>query len=378
MKPLLLALLTLPGVFAEPPAVEVRRLPPGAVQPVAITEAGGDVHLVWLQGEPKAADVYYQKLPGGRTNGSAPIRVNHQPGSAIAIGTIRGAQIAIGRQGRIHLAWNGSSAVQSPANAGVALWYTHGDETGRAFEPERNLMGKTVALDGGASVAADPDGRVYVVWHAAPDADHHAETARRVFLARSTDDGKTFAAERPVSPPNGACGCCGLRSATDRSGNLLVLYRSAPAVDQRDMTLLVSRDQGTTFLPVLTDPWPTGQCPMSSAACVAGPAGVGLAWETKGQVFGSFGTPAAKAFTPAIVIAPTRGSKHPALASNAAGESLAVWSEGTGWQKGGQVAWRSLDTAGRLVGETTIAPGLPVWSSPAAFARDDGRFVVLF
>ena len=98
MKTFLLALLALPAGLANSPAVEVRRLPPGAVQPVAVTDTGGDVHLVWLQGDPKAADVYYQKLPGGRTNGSAPIRVNYQPGSALALGTIRGAQLAVGRQ----------------------------------------------------------------------------------------------------------------------------------------------------------------------------------------------------------------------------------------------------------------------------------------
>jgi hypothetical protein len=34
-------------------------------------------------------------------------------GSALAIGTIRGGQIAIGRGGRIHVAWDGSSVVRS-------------------------------------------------------------------------------------------------------------------------------------------------------------------------------------------------------------------------------------------------------------------------
>jgi hypothetical protein len=34
--------------------------------------------------------------------------VNSQPESAIAAGTIRGAQLAIGKAGRVHVAWNGS------------------------------------------------------------------------------------------------------------------------------------------------------------------------------------------------------------------------------------------------------------------------------
>ena len=38
---------------------------------------------------------------------SKPIPVN-QPGSAMALGNIRGAQMAVGRGNRIHIAWNGT------------------------------------------------------------------------------------------------------------------------------------------------------------------------------------------------------------------------------------------------------------------------------
>ena len=39
---------------------------------------------------------------------SAPVSVNNEPKSAIAMGTIRGAQLAIGKAGTIHVAWNGA------------------------------------------------------------------------------------------------------------------------------------------------------------------------------------------------------------------------------------------------------------------------------
>ena len=42
-------------------------------------------------------------------------------------------------------------------------WYDV-DEDGQ-FEPQRNLMQETFALDGGGSVAADAEGNVYVAWH---------------------------------------------------------------------------------------------------------------------------------------------------------------------------------------------------------------------
>ena len=40
----------------------------------------------------------------GSATFSVPIKVNSLPGSAIAAGNIRGAHIAIGRNGRVHVA----------------------------------------------------------------------------------------------------------------------------------------------------------------------------------------------------------------------------------------------------------------------------------
>jgi len=49
-----------------------------------------------------------------------------------------------------------------------------------------------------------------------------------VYLARSTDDGKTFAREVPISPAAlGACGCCGMRAFADERGVVFILYRTA-------------------------------------------------------------------------------------------------------------------------------------------------------
>src|SRR2546429_244602 len=116
----------------------------------------------------------------------------------------------------------------------------------KAFEPQRNLMQYATGGDGGISIAADAHGAVYAVWHAM--GAEPGEGHRRVYLARSTDDGKTFAREVPISPPAlGACGCCGMRAFADERGTLFILYRAAAENIHRDMTLLVSTDQGDTF-----------------------------------------------------------------------------------------------------------------------------------
>jgi hypothetical protein len=372
----LLLLASLSMAAAE---VQVERLPAGAMQPQALTDAAGDVHLVWLQGDPKAADVFYQTRPAGRTNGAAaPLQVNSQPGSAIAVGTIRGAQLALGCGGRVHVAWNGSSKAEPKPDEGEPFLYARLNDRGDAFEPQRNLSGRTAFLDGGGGVAADREGNVFLVWHASPDRSVPGEKWRRVFVATSKDDGETFSAERPISPADGVCGCCALRTQVDPTGNLLVLYRSAAEIAERDMHLLVSRDHGASFSELLSDAWPLGACPMSSAAFAPSSQGLYAAWETRGQVFGSFAAQGLKSFAPVVALAPSAGSKHPSLAVNRKGEALVAWADGTGWQKGGSVSWRALDATGQPAGETTTVAGLSVWSFPAVFARPDGQFVVLF
>src|SRR5262249_53741325 len=132
---------------------------------------------------------------------------------------------------------NPSQPADSPYN-GIPMLYTRLNDAGTAFEPQRNLMRHTYALDGGGSIAADAAGNVYVAWHA-QDGSGEGEAGRRLFVARSTDDGKIFSSETPVyNEPTGACACCGTRTFADGQGRVYVLYRSATAKVNRDMYLL--------------------------------------------------------------------------------------------------------------------------------------------
>src|SRR6266404_6244850 len=142
---------------------------------------------------------------------SSPIRVNLQPASAIATGTVRGAQLALGRNSRVHVAWmggEGASRVSINGKETTPMLYSRLNDDGTAFEPERNLITWAAGLDGGGSVAADSAGRVYVAWHASPPQNDKGEAGRAVFLAQSADEGRTFEREQRANPkPTGACGC---------------------------------------------------------------------------------------------------------------------------------------------------------------------------
>jgi len=95
--------------------------------------------------------------------------------------------------------------------------------------------------------------------------------------------------------------------------------------------------------------WDINACPMSSMSFAQGAAGVVGAWETGGQVyFEELATANA-----ALVSAPGagKGRKHPRVAVGGDGEVLMAWTEGTGWQKGGSLAWQAFDRNGIGVGE---------------------------
>jgi hypothetical protein len=408
--PLWIATVSL--IAAEPARVKQVRTPDAGIQPQAAVDNQGVVHLIYYKGEPRGGDIFYVRQQPGQENFSKPIQVNSQAGSAMAAGTIRGAQMALGRNGRVHVAWNGQapkdghhstndghhgptaghdskdghaakdSHHKAPAMANhmkAPMLYTRLNDQGTAFEPERNVITSAWGLDGGGSVAADNQGNVYVMWHAPKPGNTNGEAGRGLFVARSKDNGKTFSPERlATTKPTGACGCCGMKGFADSQGNVFALYRGASEKVNRDEILLVSRNHGADFDISLAHPWKIASCPMSSASFSETKTGVLAAWETEGKVYFTRLNPktlkAAEPVSPAGGI----GRKHPVAVGNKKGEVLLVWTEGTGWSKGGAVAWQLYDESGKPTSEKGRTEGVPVWSLATAFAKEDGGFVIIY
>ena len=378
---LILALIECEGAAAkgEPSRVERIVLPDGGLSPQAAVDSRGHVHLIYVKGDPSHGDIVYERSDDEGKTFNPSIKVNRQPGSAMAIGTVRGPQLAIGKNCRVHVAWNGSASAEpkAPGNS-TPMLYTRMSDSENTFEPQRNVISKYVGLDGGGSVAADGRGNVYVVWHAPRDG--RGEASRWVWAARSSDDGKTFAPETPCNArPTGACGCCGAKAAAAPNGDLHLIYRTATNVINRDICLLVSRDPAGAFEQLSTDPWQLGKCAMSTSDIAESSDRTISAWETQGHIRFSILPTNAKDAPVESVPCRSDNQKHPSIAINGNGTFLIAWAENTGWAKGGSVAWQVFDLHGRTIeGESGRFDHLPAWSMPAAFARKDGTFVVIF
>ena len=202
-------------------------------------------------------------------------------------------------------------------------------------------------------------------------------------MARSSDDGKTFVPETMAwDQPTGACGCCHAGAYTDDKGNLYVLYRAAESAIQRDIYLLVSTDHGQSFKGSKVDPWRTSTCPMSSMAFGRTATGVLAGWETEGRVrFGAVRLANATVGgrdEPAAESSPRKDRKYPEVATNQAGETIRIWTEGMGWKRGGAVAWQVYDADGKPTDVNGRQDGVPPDGDAAVFARPDGRFVIIY
>ncbi len=365
---------------AIPPVTTVR-VPNGGIQPQAALDKGV-LHLIYYSGDSSHGDLYYVRSENYGATFSTAIRVNTHPGSAIAAGNIRGAHIAIGRNGRVHVAWNGTYEVNVPGADKPwmkhPMVYTRLNDAGTGFEPERNVVHQAYGLDGGGALAADRAGDVYVFWHA-PMPGMEGEGNRRVWMARSGDDGKAFEPEKPVfEKPTGACGCCGMSAFADERNNLYVMYRSATETVNRDMYLLVSQDRGQTFEGADISPWKIGACTMSLEYLSTSSVGVLASWETKGNVYYGVVKPGTTGIAK-IIVAPGEadGRKYPIVVGNNRGDILLAWAEGMKWGKGGSVEWQVFDRNGNPEGGKGHADGIPAWSLVAAFSHSDSGFTVV-
>lgn len=371
---LVAALLCIHAVAAE---VATVRVPDGGIQPQAVMDDKGTMHLIYFKGDAGNGDLFYTTSSDGGKAFSKAIQVNSGAGSAIATGNVRGAHLALGKNNRVHVAWMGSSKAEPKGpNKEAPMLYTRLNDSGSAFDPQRNVITSNYGLDGGGSVAADPKGNVYVTWHGG--AMGKGEQYRRVWVARSTDDGKTFAPEfAAYKQDTGACGCCGMNAAADSSGHVYMLYRAAVEKVERGMVLLTSRD-GTNYDAQKLDEWKLNTCPMSTANFNSTKSETLIAWENNGQVyFGRIGADG-KSSTPIAAPGDAKGRKHPTVAENAAGEILLAWTEGMGWQRGGKLHYQVFDKSGKPTATRGGQPGVPAWSLVSANATADGKFVVLY
>src|SRR6266568_7275943 len=114
---LIAALFLVTRTLGSAGPIKLLATPDDGIQPQAALDAKGMVHLIYFKGDPKAGDIFYVRREPGQNEFSKPLPVNAQPHTAMAMGTIRGAQLAVGKNGRVHVAWDGMGEGAHAPNA---------------------------------------------------------------------------------------------------------------------------------------------------------------------------------------------------------------------------------------------------------------------
>ena len=369
-------------LFAAGPKVAFEKTPHGGIQPQAIIDARGTLHLLYYKGKPREGDLYYVSRTKGERSFSAPLKVNNIAGSACCIGSIFRARMAIDRDGFVHVLWNGSfgfvkkqwekKGKQRTPEEFTYLFYARLADDRKSFRQQVNLNRNTYGLDGNGSITVDRNGVIRVFWHAKikgrPD--------RMAFMVQSTNRGKSFSMEKTITrSPLGVCECCTLEAFSSSSGKTFVAYRTAEKTG-RDTVIFSAEKHDNAFKEIHRHSWKTFTCPASTFAFAEDAQRIYAAWETKGHIY----TKDLLSSAESIKVSSSKNNcKYPSIAINSKGDRLTTWSTNTGWGKGGYIQYKLTNRDGTLISQSNLPGHSPAaYSFSGACTLATGDFVIFY
>lgn len=147
-----------------------------------------------------------------------------------------------------------------------------------------SLVHKTAKSENGfATMALSPTGVLYVAWLDGRASDRNPPNTFSLYVARSTDRGRTFNA--PVKVDGGTCPCCRPAFAFGSDGRAYVAWRKDFPGNFRDIVVSTSRDGAQFSAPVRVskDGWSLAGCPDSGPTLKTVGKRLYVAWYTQGS-----------------------------------------------------------------------------------------------
>ena len=157
------------------------------------------------------------------------------------------------------------------------------------------------------------------------------ESNRDLFIAYSTDGGRTFSPNRKVAAE--ACPCCKTALAVSSDGTLYAGWRQVLPGNFRHIAVASSTDGGATFSSpkiVSDDQWVLQGCPVSGPSLSVDPSGsLKVLWYAAGEanatgLYVSESTDKGRTFAPRQLLAQETVKGTPALASGE-NRAIALW-----------------------------------------------------
>jgi len=268
-----------------------------AAEPAIAVAPDGSVYVAWVNHNANSqADIMIAHFTSDGEIQGAPVRVNSQPGLATAW---RGdpPTVVIAPDESVLVGW--TARVKPESGQATDLYLSSSRDHGQTFgAPVKVNDDPKPAVHGMHSLTVASDGRVYVAWlderNLSPVKDlnmdaksggHHMESNRDVFVAASSDGGRSFVKNQRVA--TNACPCCKTALATTSDGRVYLSWRQVLAGDFRHIAVASSSDHTQTFTtPVIVsdDQWVLAGCPVSGATLFARKDGdVQVLWYSEGK-----------------------------------------------------------------------------------------------
>jgi hypothetical protein len=257
---------------APPQPIQISASGMDAAEPATATAPDDTFYVAWVNHDAHKADVMLAHFNYNAQMQGSPVRVNRQPGAATAW---RGDQpsVAVAPDGAVYVLW--TARVEAGEKHGTDIYLSASTDRGQTFASEVKVNDdKAPGAHGMHSLAVAKDGRIYAGWldernvHAPKPSmkaeGHHMESNRDLYLAYSTDSGRTFSANTKVA--SDVCPCCKTALAVSADGTLYAGWRQVLPGSYRHIAVASSTDGGTKFsAPVIVsdDRWMLQGCPVS-------------------------------------------------------------------------------------------------------------------
>ena len=351
-----------------------------AAEPVTAAAPDGSFYVAWVNHDAKQADVIIANFSGKGEMRGSPVRVNRQAGVATAW---RGDQpsLAVAGDGSVYVVW--TARVDAAGKHGTDLYLSVSNDRAQSFATEVKINDdKIPGAHGMHSLAVAKDGRIYVSWlderniqvtkPSTKGEGHHMESNRDLFLAHSTDGGRTFSANRKVA--SDACPCCKTALAVAADGTLYAGWRQVLPGNFRHIAVTTSTDAGASFSsPVIVsdDRWMLQGCPVSGPSLSVDTGGrLKVLWYAAGEANapGLYFTESAdqgRSFSPRQSLSQDTVRGTPALAAGENGV-IALWQTAT-------TAETKISEPGKVGATVSVAANAEL---PAGAVSDGKLFVV--
>lgn len=265
-----------------------------AAEPAVAVIKSGDVAVVWVEHNDTGGDVLVRLFDRQGSPKGDCVRVNPEKGAAK---TWRGdpPTAAVAPDGTLFIGWTASIT----GAKGTTLYVSTSRDGGHSFEPPVKVNDDDApASHGMHSLAAGDGGRVYAAWlderylaamrepEMHDDMSDGSEPNAELYLAVSTDGGRSFAPNRQIATD--ACPCCKTSlTAPDSDGHMFIGWRQVLPGGFRHISVAASSDGGATFaqpVVVADDKWKIDACPVSGPSLTIDDGGaLEVAWYAGGN-----------------------------------------------------------------------------------------------